>query len=149
MTVIQKARFTKTDSVNIEEDRQLRCVALSEDQQKKKKRKKQLALLLEEKEVPDEKLKKLVGVLEELKEEGKQVDVQICPRCKSAKVRRVDSAGDPLGHMSLTPPKFECLECGWRDRLTIYATNRRLDKKQIALIDEVYHMIKEKDELLR
>jgi hypothetical protein len=125
------------------------------EQRKKKRRKKeqQLILLTEEqqKEVTtgEEKLRQLTEILEKLKEEGKHVDIQICPHCKSAKIRRVGSmSGDILGQMALTPPKFECEECGWMGRLTLYATNRRIDRKHIALVNEVYETAKKKKDKL-
>jgi len=109
---------------------------LEEEQRKKKKRKRQLTVLKEE-EILSETFPAMMSVLEELREEGKYVDVQICPRCKSAKVRRVDSmSGDMSGHMAITPVKYECLDCGWRERLVIKATNRPLGWKEMAIIAE-------------
>jgi len=107
-----------------------------EEEQRKKKRKRQLTLLKEE-EIRSENLPEIMAVLEELRKEGKYVDVQICPRCKSAKVRRVGSmSGDMSGHMAITPVKYECLNCGWRERLVIKATNRLLGLKEMAIIAE-------------
>jgi hypothetical protein len=60
---------------------------MGEEQRKKKRRKRQLTLLKQE-EVVSETLPEMVAVLEELRKEGKFVDVQVCPKCKSAKVRR-------------------------------------------------------------
>jgi hypothetical protein len=75
----------------------------------------------------------LTETLEELKKKGKYVDVRICPHCKSTRIRRFGSMqGDMSGQMAMTLPKFECLDCGWRGRLTIVATNRPLIKKQMA-----------------
>jgi len=109
---------------------------MGEDQRKQKKRKKQLTLLKQE-EVVSESLPEMVTVLEELRREGKFVDVQVCPRCKSAKVKRVGSmSGDMSGHMAITPVKYECLECGWRERLVIKATNRPLGWREMAIIAE-------------
>ncbi len=109
---------------------------MAEEQRKKKKRKRQLTLLKEE-EIQSESLPALMEVLEELRREGKFVDVQICPRCKSAKVRRVGTmSGDMSGHMALLPVKYECLDCGWRERLVIKATNRPLGWKEMAIIAE-------------
>jgi len=106
------------------------------EQRKKKKRKRQLTLLKEE-EILSETVPEMVAVLEELRKEGKYVDVQVCPRCKSAKVRRVGAmSGDMLGHMAITPVKYECLDCGWRERLVIKATNRPLGWKEMAIIAE-------------
>jgi hypothetical protein len=85
-----------------------------------------------------ESLSELISVLEELRRQGKFVDVQICPRCKSTKVRRVSSQeGDILGHMALSPAKYGCASCGWRGRTLIKATNRRLGPKEISIVSEV------------
>lgn len=103
---------------------------------RRKKRPKQLTVLKEE-EKESRALPALIEVLEDLEKEGKLIDVQICPRCKSPKVRRVKAMdGDTSGHMAITLPKFECLECGWRERLVLKATNRALGLKEIAIIAE-------------
>jgi hypothetical protein len=89
----------------------------------------------------------LTEALEQLKKEGKNVDVMICLRCKSTRIRRVGSIqGDMSGQMAMTLPKFECLDCGWRGRLTIYATNRPLNKKQLATAAEAFVEDKTKKE---
>ena len=91
----------------------------------------------------EEDLQELTKILEDWKKEGKYVDVQICPRCKSTKVRRVGSmGGDMSGQMALTSPKFECVNCGWRGRLTIYATNRPLAKKQMTVLADAFDLDK-------
>ena len=109
---------------------------MEQEQRKKKRRKRQLTLLKQE-EILGETLPEMVAVLEELREEGKFVDLQVCPKCKSAKVRRVGSvSGDMSGHMAITPVKYECLDCGWRERLVIKATNRPLGVKEMAIIAE-------------
>jgi hypothetical protein len=109
---------------------------MEEEQRKKKKRKRQLTLLKQE-EILSESLPEMLAVLEALRKEGKYVDVQVCPTCKSAKVRRVGSmTGDMSGHMAITPIKYECLDCGWRERLVIKATNRSLGWKEMAIIAE-------------
>jgi predicted RNA-binding Zn-ribbon protein involved in translation (DUF1610 family) len=105
-------------------------------QRKKKKKQKQIALL-KQKEKESQKLLELLKVLEELEKEEKYVDFQICPRCKSPRVRRVRSTGgDMSGHMGLLPVKYECLDCGWQERLVLKATNRKLGLKEVALIAE-------------
>jgi len=109
---------------------------MEEEQRKKKKRKRQLTLLREE-TVQSETLAGMVAVLEELRKEGKYVDFQVCPRCKSARVKRVGAmSGDMSGHMAITPVKYECFDCGWRERLVIKATNRPLGWKEMAIIAE-------------
>jgi len=113
---------------------------VEEEEQKKKRRKRQLTLLKEE-EILSESFQEMMAVLEELGKEGKYVDVQVCPRCKSARVRRVGSmSGDMSGHMAITPVKYECLDCGWRERLVIKATNRPLGVKEMAIIAEALNL---------
>ena len=109
---------------------------MSEQEQKKKKKKKHLSLLESEK-AESELLPELVKALEELEKERKYVDIQVCPKCKSPLVRRVGSmAGDISGHMGLTPPKYECRECGWRERLVLKATNRPTSVKDVVIMAE-------------
>jgi RNase P subunit RPR2 len=105
-------------------------------QRKKKDKQKQIALL-KQNEMESQKFLELLEVLEELEKEEKYVDVQICPHCKSPRVRRVRStSGDMSGHMGLLPVKFECLDCGWQERSVLKATNRKLGLKEVALIAE-------------
>jgi hypothetical protein len=109
----------------------------TEEKRKKKKKKKQKPVLLAEEEIVSETFPELLKLLEELEEEGKFADVQICPRCKSARVRRVRAMeGDMSGHLTMTPLKCECLDCGWRERMVLKATNRPLGLKEMALIAE-------------
>jgi ssDNA-binding Zn-finger/Zn-ribbon topoisomerase 1 len=109
---------------------------MEEERRKKRRRKRQLTLLKQE-EILSETLPEMVAVLEELRREGKFVDLQVCPKCKSAKVKRVGSmGGDMSGHMAITPVKYECPDCGWRERLVIKATNRPLGVKEMAIIAE-------------
>jgi rubrerythrin len=104
------------------------------DEKKKKKQKKQAIVL--ETEVESE-LEELVEVLDELEKEKKYVDIQVCPHCKSPKVRRVKSLeGDMLGHMGLTPPMYECPKCGWREKLVVKATNKPTTVKDVVLMAE-------------
>lgn len=106
---------------------------------KKKRRKKQIQQLtsLKEEEKESRMLLELVHALEDLEEEGKFVDLKICPKCKSPKVRRVGSmSGDLWGHMAILPSKSECEECGWRGRLGLQATNRSLGIKDVAMMME-------------
>jgi Zn finger protein HypA/HybF involved in hydrogenase expression len=67
----------------------------------------------------------------------KLVDVQVCPKCKSPRVRRVKTmSGDLWSHLEWTPPKFECEECGWQRRVVLKATNKRLSVKDVEIIAE-------------
>jgi transposase-like protein len=100
------------------------------------KKKKQSVVLVEE-QVESQTFFELLAILKELEKEGKHVDVQVCPRCKSPRVRRVGTmSGDLWGHMKILPPKFKCEECGWRTRLVLKATNRPLGIKDVAIIAE-------------
>ena len=110
--------------------------AVTEKKQKKKKKHKQKTVLKQKKE-ESQKFLELLEILEELEKEEKNVDIQICPKCKSPRVRRVRSMeGDMSGHMGMLPEKFECRDCGWRERLVVKATNRKLGIKEVAIIAE-------------
>lgn len=117
---------------------------MSEEEQKQKKKKKKQLAVLETEKVESELLPELVEALDELEKEKKYVDIQICPYCKSPKVRRVGSTrGDMSGHMGLTPPKHECRECGWRGRLVVKATNRPTSVKDVVIMAEAAEAEKE------
>ena len=107
-----------------------------EQERKKKKRKKQLTILQTEK-VESELLPDLVEALDELEKEKKYVDIQVCPRCKSPLVRRVGSMiGDMSAHMGFTAPKYECRECGWRERTVLKATNKPTTVREVVVMAE-------------
>jgi|CryGeyStandDraft_7_1057128.scaffolds.fasta_scaffold146647_1 transposase-like protein len=116
------------------------------EREKKRKKKKQFAFLVEE-QGESQSSYQLVEILDELAKEGKYVDIQICPRCKSPKIRRVGTmTGDVLGHMGILSQKFECKECGWRARLVLKATNRPLSVKDVAVIAEASDLEKARKE---
>ena len=109
---------------------------MSETEQRKKKKKKR-QILLEPEKVDSELLPELVDTLGELEKQRKYVDIQVCPKCKSPRVRRVDSMkGDTSAHMGLTPPKYECTECGWRERTVVKATNRPTTVRDMVIMAE-------------
>jgi RNase P subunit RPR2 len=119
---------------------------MSEQEQEKKKRKKKKQVgLLDTETVESELFPELVEALEELEKEKKYVDIQVCPKCKSPLVRRVGSMlGDMSGHMGLTPPKFECRECGWRERTVVKATNRPTSIKDVVIMKEAKDAVEER-----
>ncbi len=117
---------------------------MSKEKKEKKKKQKQ-ELLLKQKKAESPEFLELLAILEDLEKEQKYVDVQICPHCKSPRVRRVGTMkGDMSGHIGILPPKFECLDCGWRERLVIKATNRKMSVKDVAIIAEALSLVKEK-----
>lgn len=108
------------------------------EEKKKKKKQRQMVILKEKSVESPKKIMEFVKGLEDLEKEQKYVEIQVCPRCKSHRIHRVGSMiGDMSGHMGLYPPKFECLDCGWRERLVIKATNKKLGVKEVAIIAEV------------
>jgi len=115
-----------------------KVIQLSEQEQEKKKKKKikkKQQVVLETEEVQSE-LPILVDALIELEKEKKYVDIQICPNCKSAKVRKVNSMQDALGHMGIAPPKYECKKCGWRGKLVVKASNKPTTVKDVVIMAE-------------
>ena len=110
---------------------------MSEAERQKKKRKKRQIFILQEQADESQELAELVKALEELEKQGKLVEIQVCPKCKSPHVRRVKTmSGDLWSHLGWTPPKFECEECGWRARLVLKATNKKLSVKDVEIIAE-------------
>jgi len=92
---------------------------MTNEEKKRKKRQKQLVILKEE-ETESTEIVRLVSILEDLEKEGRHVDLQVCPNCKSSKVHRIGTmSGDMSGHMGITPVKFECAGCGWRGWLIL------------------------------
>jgi len=100
-----------------------------------KKQKQELAQ--KEKKVDSKNIEKMAQRLDELRKKGKYVDVAVCPVCKSPNLRRVRSTcGDMTGHLGWLPVMYECLDCGWRGRLEIYATNKKQDWREVAIMAE-------------
>ena len=94
-------------------------------------------VLQKEKKVDSKNIEKISQRMDELRKKGKYVDVAVCPICKSPNLRRVKSTcGDMTGHLGWLPVIYECLDCGWRGRLEIYATNRRQNWREIAIMAE-------------
>ena len=103
-------------------------------EQKTGKRQKQEAVQ-RDKKVDSRNIEKISQRLDELRRKGKFVDVAVCPVCKSPNLRRVNSAcGDMTGHLGWLPVMYECLDCGWRGRLEIYATNRKQNWREVAIM---------------
>ncbi len=107
---------------------------MTETHRKKKKQKSQLSLV-ETEQVESELLPELVDKLEELAKEKKFIDIQICPKCKSPLTRRVGSmGGDVFSHMGVTPAKYECGECSWRERMILKATNKSTTIRDVVIM---------------
>ncbi len=65
------------------------------------------------------------------------MDIQVCPKCKSPLVSRVGSmVGDMSAHLGSTPPKYECHECGWREKTVLKATNKPTTVREVVLMEE-------------
>jgi hypothetical protein len=110
---------------------------MSELETKRKRKKKAQSAVLAEPQEENQELAELVQVLDQLEREGKRVDIQVCPKCKSPKVRRIDSTcGDIMGHMGLTPPMYECVKCGWREKLVLKATNKPTTVRDVVIMAE-------------
>ena len=103
----------------------------------KTKNKQKQKLVQKEEKVDNKNVQKLMQRLDELKRKEKYVDVAVCPICKSVNLRRVKSTmGDMTGHMGWLPVIYECLDCGWRGRLELFATNRKQSWKEIVIMAE-------------
>ena len=112
---------------------------MAETQTQKKKRKKQQLSALEQvqEETAIQNAIEVTQVLEELEKQGKRVDIQVCPKCKSPRVRRAKSTGgDMWAHVGMLPPSYECPDCGWQERLVLKATNKPLTVREVEIIRE-------------
>lgn len=115
-------------------------MAMGEEEykQKKKRRKANQLAALETEKVESDLLPELVDALIEFEKKKKYVDIQVCPKCKSPLVQRVSSlAGDTMAHMGFSPPKYECRECGWRERTVLKATNKPTTIRDVVIMTEV------------
>ena len=107
--------------------------ALAKQMTKKQKQ----ALVQKEKTAENMNVQKLMQRLDELRKKEKYCDIAICPRCKSVNLRRVKSMmGDTSGHLGWLPVIYECIDCGWRGRLEIFATNRKQSWREVAVMAE-------------
>src|SRR5665648_82428 len=106
--------------------------------QKKKKKQRQLSFLEQvQEETAVQNAVEVTQALEELAAQGVKLEIQVCPKCKSPKVKRAKSSGgDILGHMGMLPPSYECPDCGWQERLVLKATNKSLTVREVELIRE-------------
>ena len=110
------------------------CTRLSEQKTKSKQKQE---LVQKEEKAYSKNVQKLVQRLDELKKKEKFVDVAVCPKCKSVNLRRVRSfMGDMTGHLGWLPIRYECLDCGWRGRLEIFATNKKQSWKEVVIMAE-------------
>ena len=113
---------------------------MAETQTQKKKRKKQQQLTIVEQvqeETAIQNATEVAKVLEELEAEGVRLDIQVCPKCKSPRVRRAKSTGgDMWGHLGMLPESYECPDCGWQERVVLKATNRKMSVRDVELIRE-------------
>jgi hypothetical protein len=101
-------------------------------EQRKKRKKKQQMSVLENEQVESELVPELLKALEDAAMEKKYLDVQICPKCKSPLIWRVDSVGDMWAHIGITPQNYHFSECGWRQKIVLKATNRPTTFKDVA-----------------
>ena len=110
---------------------------MTQETKKKKRRKQQTTTLELEQNEEIQNAMEVTEILEDLQKQGKRLDIQVCPKCKSPRVRRAQTnETDLFGHMGALPPKFQCDECGWQARLVLNATNKPLTVKEVELMLE-------------
>ena len=88
-----------------------------------------------------ENLKKNQKYLDELANQGKFLDLKICPRCKSPRhLRIMDVVGfyAPLG-----PSKYICDKCGWTGRTIIEMSNRPITEQDEEMMEEIIDIFSE------
>ena len=68
-------------------------------------------------------LKAVRQALDEWRKKGFDVDIPICPICKSPRLVDLTSSHD-LGFFGSFQPAFYCLDCGWYGRIAPVMSNR-------------------------
>jgi hypothetical protein len=116
--------------------------------QKKKRKKQQLSALRQvQEEIAVQNAIEVTEALEELEKQGIHIDIQVCLKCKSPRVRKAKSTGgDMWGHIGITPPSYECPDCGWQERLVLKATNKPLSVRDVEIIREAMDIEDDKSE---
>ena len=87
-------------------------------------------------------IKKLDKILNDLAEEGKYVEIRICPRCKSPNVTWAPFQLDVIGHCSQVA-KYECKNCGWVGKLKVLMTNKPIGEKEEEMLEDLHKMFEE------
>ena len=109
-----------------------------------------------------EELRRLLAVrqaLDEWRKKGRDVDIPICPICKSPRLVDLTSAHDLGIFPGSFQPAFYCLDCGWYGRIAPVMSNRPekdavledlqgafaplMDPNEDPLLDEVDKVIDE------
>jgi hypothetical protein len=110
--------------------------------QKKKRRKQQLSVVEQvQEETAIQNAAEVAQALEELEKQGVVLDIQVCPKCKSPRVRRAQSTGgDMWAHIGMLPPSYECPDCGWQERVVLKASNRKMSVRDVELIREAMEL---------
>ena len=113
---------------------------------KRKNKKQKQELVQKEEKAESKNVQKLMDRLDELRKKEKYCDIAICPKCKSINLRRVKSMmGDMTGHLGWLPVIYECMDCGWRGRLEVFATNKKQSWKEVAVMAEARDIEKEEE----
>lgn len=106
-------------------------------QRKKRKKQQFQALQQAQEEIAIQNATEVAQALEELEAQGIRLDIQVCPKCKSPKVRRAKSTGgDMWGHLGMVQPSYECPDCGWQERVVLKATNKPSSVRDVELTRE-------------
>ena len=72
-------------------------------------------------------LRRLMAVrqaLDEWKKKGKDVDIAVCPLCKSPRLINLTSARDLGSFPGGLQPALYCIDCGWFGRVAPVMSNR-------------------------
>lgn len=72
-------------------------------------------------------LRRLMAVrqaLEEWKEKGMDVDIAVCPLCKSPRLINLTSSHDLGIFPGFLQPALYCIDCGWYGRIAPVMSNR-------------------------
>jgi len=82
-------------------------------------------------------LRRLMAVrqaLDEWKKKGKDVDIAVCPLCKSPRLMNLTSARDLGSFPGGLQPALYCIDCGWFGRVAPVMSNR---PEQDAILEDL------------
>ena len=87
-------------------------------------------------------LETTIKQLDELAKKGIYLDLKICPRCKSTKLKIMDVVGM---YSPLSPVRVVCKQCGWVGRTAIEITNRKIDELDEEMLEDIIKIVSEED----
>jgi hypothetical protein len=91
-------------------------------------------------------LKAVRQALDEWKKKGFDVDLPICPICKSPRLVQLTSAHDLGMFPGSLQPAFYCIDCGWYGRIAPVMSNRDMHDAVLEDLQGAFAPLMDSDE---